>query len=85
VHGNYYGEKGEVKAFIVGGYNQIMQELNGTHGEYLSSLLKMLHVSDKDKKAVVTKILSLSKSYSSIPEFAEHVATELLKKSVPKK
>lgn len=63
----------KTKDYIVLAYKDILIDLQKGDGQYLSSLLELLHVKPEGKSDAVKKIRALSEVYTVIPDFADHV------------
>jgi hypothetical protein len=63
----------KTKEYIVMAYKDILSDLRKGEGQYLSSLLALLHVKPEEKGDAVKKIRALSEAYTVIPDFADHV------------
>lgn len=57
--------------FIVVGYKEIAVDLRNGDGEYLSSLLSVLNVSEPAREEATKRLRALLDAYPAIPEFAD--------------
>ncbi len=64
----------QIKEFVVSSYREIIDDTRKGHGQYLSSLLQLLHVKSDQEDQSIKKIKGLSEVFADIPEFADHVA-----------
>jgi len=73
----------KAREFIIIGYRNIVKDLQARKGEYLTSLLEILNVPTADQSVAISKLDSLAKVYTNIPEFAERVLDLFMKIQSP--
>ena len=71
--------RSEAKVFIVTSYKSIIEELNTTPGQYVSSMFNLLKVPDQERDQALEKITELSGQYEDIPTFANQVVKTFMK------
>jgi hypothetical protein len=74
-------EQQKVRDFIIAGYRPLMEDLSKGSGQYLKSLLVLLHVQAAEKDGAIKKINALSEVYTNIPDFADRVIDFYLPKA----
>lgn len=72
-------QKAKAREYIVSGYKNIINELNSTPAEYVTSLLEVLGVKQEDRESAIQNIKKLSEIYQDIPTFAREVSDLFLK------
>jgi hypothetical protein len=72
-------DKEKTKTFILASYRSLKNDLERSEGEYLTSLLSYLRVSNSDKELAIRKIRALGEVYTDIPTFADAVVGLYLK------
>jgi hypothetical protein len=71
-------EDPDVRAFIVSGYTNIVEELQSEPGEYVESLMHLLNLPESRWEDETERIRKMSEIYSSIPTFADEVVKHYL-------
>jgi len=66
-------KKTEVKAFMVGNYGNIMNELSSASGEYLKTLYAMLEIPEPDRQKAFNKIKTIADGTKDAVKFADDV------------
>jgi hypothetical protein len=78
IDGSIDTSKSEAKMFIIANYKDILEELNTTQGQYLSSLLVLLRVAEEHRADAVKGIKIWADATKDIPNFANMVVTHYM-------
>lgn len=73
------GPRQKARDFIIIGYRNLITDIRGGKGEYLTSLLDMFGVQSDDRPAATKRLAAFADAYPDIPDFADHVVDAYLK------